>query len=88
MIFGTQSSAVCAGGSAPGVPANPTDVVEEYDGTSWSTSTALSATRKLSSDAGTSSLGLVGGGHVATNASQTSGEEWTKPTIGHVITVS
>ncbi len=58
-VFGTQNSAVYAGGQTPTVVA----CTEEYNGSSWSTGGVLSTARyELGSATGTQNAGLASGG--------------------------
>ena len=57
----TQSTAVAAGGTAPGGISNAT---EKYDGTSWANSGNLSAAKETAASFGTSTAGVIAGGNV------------------------
>ena len=82
---GTQTAALGFGGETATVK---TAATEEYDGTSWSTTTSLSTARSLLAGAGTQTAGLAFGGFttVATGAT----EEWTGAgaAVTKTITVS
>ena len=59
---GSQTATVYMGGNnRPGGAVNAT---EEYDGTCWTTTTALPGTRENSGGTGTSTAGLVSGGNI------------------------
>jgi hypothetical protein len=59
---GSQSATVYMGGNnRPGGAVNAT---EEYDGTCWTTTTALPGTRENSAGTGTAASGLVSGGNI------------------------
>ena len=89
-IFGTQTAAVMAGGQTPAATPrnnNPDDIVEEWNGTSWATSTTMNSARSLGMSGGTNTLGLVQGGKVATpGGGQNSGEEWTTAPATQTVT--
>lgn len=78
--FGTQSSAVCAGGH----DGSPMSSVESYDGSTWSSETALSKTiRACAGHCGASGSdgGLICGGLTNNDATayDTETEEWSIP---------
>ena len=75
--FGTQTSAICAGGSVPPV----TNVTEEYDGSGWTAGGNIGTTRYNSGGAGTTPAGLIFGGYsspnVYANTEEYDGSSWT-----------
>ena len=75
--FGIQTAGIAAGGST--APGNQT-VVEEYNGSGWSTETALPVSRQDGGGAGTTTAGLVwcGEGPAKLNTTQEyDGSSWT-----------
>ena len=79
--FGIQTAAIVAGD-----PNAPTDVTEEYNGTSWATQTELLTGRgEMNGGAGTVASGLCCGGG---NPFVALTEEWTKAATAQAITSS
>jgi len=75
--FGIQTAGIAAGGST--APGNQT-VVEEYNGSGWSTETALPVSRQDGGGAGTTTAGLVWCGEGPGNLNTTqeyNGSSWT-----------
>ena len=75
--FGIQTAGIAAGGST--APGNQT-TVEEYNGSGWSTETALPVSRQDGGGAGTTTAGLVwcGEGPAKLNTTQEyNGSSWT-----------
>ena len=60
-MAGSQTATVFMGGNNR--PGGATTATEEYDGTCWTTTTALPAARENSAGTGTSTAGLVSGGN-------------------------
>jgi len=82
--FGTQTAAVIAGGEGPGPFAPQGSGAEEYNGTSWATTTAIPvAKREMSGGAGTESAGLIAGGfsyppfNIRNATEEYDGSSWT-----------
>jgi len=75
--FGTYTAAVSAGGTkSPGI----TNVVEHYDGSSWTNATAIPAATDSIGSCGTQTAGLVFGGQRPPNTNATfeyNGSSWT-----------
>ena len=65
--FGTQTAAVKSGGNPTSQPPYKTDDVQHYNGTSWSTATALPEVNKDHAAAGTQTAGLVMCGDIDAN---------------------
>ncbi len=76
--FGTYTAAVSAGGTkSPGI----TNVVEHYDGSSWTNATAIPAATDSIGSCGTQTAGLVFGGQRPPNTNATfeyDGSSWTE----------
>ena len=80
--FGLQTAALLVGGQPS--PA----FTEQWNGTSWTEVADLATGRSGGASAGTSSLGLVGGGEVPAGTTATS-EEWNDPVYSiKTVTVS
>ena len=70
----TQNTAWVAGGNTP----SNTDTVEHYNGTSWSTQTALPSACGGLAGAGSQTAGMVFGGNPTNNgALEWNGQSWT-----------
>ena len=61
-IWGIQTSAVCATGSASGAPYTATTAAEEFNGTSWTASNPINTARYACFAGGTLTQGVVAGG--------------------------
>lgn len=61
-IWGTQTAAVCATGSASGPPYTGTTAAEEFNGTSWTASNPINTARYGCFAGGTLTQGVVAGG--------------------------
>jgi hypothetical protein len=72
-----RDSALAFGGNANGQP--PTNVTEEYDGSSWTTGAALATARSNLGGLGTLSAGLAFAGYDGSTTNAT--EEYTGPGI-------
>ena len=82
--FGIQTATL-----AVGTATAPIDAVEEYNGTSLASTTALSTGRsELMVGAGTTSSGLVAGGNDGSTSHLAICEEWTKAATAQEITSS
>ena len=77
--FGTQTAAVTAGGYS--APTGHTNIVESWNGTSWTTVTSMSTNRSGGGGVGIQTSGLAFGGYngsAYTNASESyNGTSWT-----------
>ena len=82
--FGTQTASVVGGGEGPGPFSPQGNGAEEYNGTSWSTTSNIPvAKREMAGGAGTESAGLICGGFsyppfsIKTGTEEYDGSSWT-----------
>ena len=79
--FGIQTNAIFTGGKTSPSPGNGITTAQAYDGTTWTTSPSLGQARKLATDGGTASSGIITSGQATNEASAlSSSEQWTPET--------
>ena len=72
----SNSSNIATGGSSPGPTGTYEDVVEQYDGTSWTEIAEFTTARNQHGSFGSATAGLICGGIVALNTSTNSTQTW------------
>jgi hypothetical protein len=78
--FGDQTKTYVAGGSSP----SPSNSVEEYNGSIWSTAPSLTTARQSLVGAGNTSTGAVFGGSGTPGGTTSATEEFTGETVTQV----
>jgi hypothetical protein len=81
---GTVTAALCAGGGTPPIPASPAnvkDLVELYNGTAWTETTAMNASKRGGGGAGTQTNALCWSGYPPSTGTEAwDGTTWTELT--------